>query len=334
MPQGFHMKFQYLAIAALAVSVLLSGCSGNGNDHGSGVPTLFGSVRSNGQFFVSGEKGVVITSTDGTDWSLRPTGTEKTLFSMLDQSVLYAFGSSGTALGTPDGGLSWTSINGHDPSAIYGSATADGVIVTVGANGKIETLGTLTLQSPGTQPVWTNWPSGTNEDLHGVCQNAQSSYIAVGDNGTILGAALGDITWTPQVSGTTENLNAIVQSNNFVAVGDNGTIVVSTGEEYSPVTSPTTANLHSVCAGRPLIGLTQAPIQPNLLVAVGDGGTILTSDDSGLTWAVQTSHTTEDLMTVTGTSDAGFVAAGKHGTVLTSLDGVNWIQRLPIQEPH
>ena len=54
--------------------------------------------------------------------------------------------------------------------------------------------------------------------------------IAVGNTGTILRTTDGGTTWTPQTSGTTNNLTCVYFSdvNNGTIVGDNGTIIKTT----------------------------------------------------------------------------------------------------------
>lgn len=86
---------------------------------------------------------------------------------------------------------------------------------------------------------------------------------------------------------------------------------------WSVRTPGTSADLNAITFG--LVGDTPR------LVAVGNGGTILTSDDEGRSWQLRGSGTSQDLLGVTATSDGGFAAVGRGGTILRSADGVAWI---------
>jgi len=85
--------------------------------------------------------------------------------------------------------------------------------------------------------------------------------------------------WTPQTSGTTEELRGVdfTDANHGVAVGDAGTILHSSdgGSAWTSRSSNTTYNLNAVALGGPSAG-----------IAVGDGLTIVRTTDGGLSWTV------------------------------------------------
>lgn len=65
----------------------------------------------------------------------------------------------------------------------------------------------------------------------------------------------------------------------------------------------------------------------NLLFAAGGGGTILRSRDSGETWDVLTSGTTEDLHGVFFHDSYDGIVAGGHGTILRTTDSrATWLR--------
>ena len=129
-------------------------------------------------------------------------------------------------------------------------------------------------------------------------------FVAVGTIGTILTSTDG-ITWTQQVSPTTQNLNAVAYGNGlYVAVGDNGIIMTSTdGITWTEQTSPTTTRRDVIYAN-------------GLFV-------------DGITWTEQTSPTTTNWL-VDGRdviyANGLFVAVGTGG-IVTSTDGINWEKR-------
>jgi hypothetical protein len=161
--------------------------------------------------------------------------------------------------------------------------------------------------------TWTPRSSGITMLLIGVTYGS-STFVAVGDGGTILTSPDG-VTWTPKTSGITMLLIGVTYgSSTFVAVGDGGTILTSPdGVTWTPKTSGTYSQLWGSTYGN------------NTFVAVGDNGIILTSQD-GVTWTPRTSGTTTPLMGVTYGNDS-FVAVGVNGTILTSPDGVTWTPR-------
>lgn len=334
------MKSSLLLLATIAASTLMTGCFGSGSIHTSPeAPAFAGSVFFDGKFYLCGDRGMLITSSDnGATWTTQNTGVEANLYNANAFSYPYVYGAAGTNLFSPDGDASWNSLAPHDPTAIYGSAFP-GTPITVGEGGRIQFLESVPLGvSRGFQNVWTTWNSGTTENLRAVTVIGSSQSMAVGDHGTIIFATLGDPAWSPLASGTTENLNGILVGLDIYVVGDHGTILVSTMAPFVPAVSNTTANLHAVSEGVPGPGKQFGEPTPNrILVVVGDGGTILTSNDRGVTWTARSSGTTEDLLTVTGTvqtglvpsQPSGFVAAGKNGVVLTSDNGISWVQRLP-----
>ena len=101
---------------------------------------------------------------------------------------------------------------------------------------------------------------------------ANSTFVAVGEGGTILTSADG-IAWTRRTSGVTTPLYGVAYGNGtFVAVGWTGkTLTSPDGISWTQRTSGITRPLYGVAYGN------------GTFVAVGDGGTILTSAD-GITW--------------------------------------------------
>jgi photosystem II stability/assembly factor-like uncharacterized protein len=101
--------------------------------------------------------------------------------------------------------------------------------------------------------------------------------------------------WTPQASGTTNDLKGVDSTGSWCwAVGSGGTILATRngGSTWTAQTSGTTNDLNAV----DFIDATRG-------WAVGSGGTILATSNGGSTWTAEASGTTSDLFAVS-VSDA------------------------------
>ena len=137
----------------------------------------------------------------------------------------------------------------------------------------------------------------------------------------LFGSAWAQNLWTPRVSGTTKNLNAVLwNGQQAMAVGDSGKIFTSVnGINWLPQNSGVAASLQAVAWGN------------GTYVAVGDG--IILSSKDGAVWAAQSSGQApisgnwENYLTAVTWAGNQFVAVGLFGVVLTSPDGLEWISR-------
>jgi len=165
--------------------------------------------------------------------------------------------------------------------------------------------------------TWTKETTGVGENLYGIAYGA-NWFAAVGQSGVMLVSSNASH-WMLTASGTANNLLGITYAAGmFVAVGNGGIIRRSTnGWDWVSATSPTTNALNGVGFGN------------GLFVAVGNTGTLLTSPD-GATWTVRISSTTRNLMGA-AYGNGMFMVVGKGnsnpGTVLTSTNGLNWVDR-------
>jgi len=133
------------------------------------------------------------------------------------------------------------------------------------------------------------------------------------------------ITWSLQITNTTQQINRLVyQNGTFVAVCAGGIIRTSTSGTgtWSSATSGTTNVLNDVTYVTSL----------GLWVAVGASGTIVTSTDAG-TWTVRTSGVSTNLREIEY-QDSTFVVFGDFDVVLTSTNGTAWtIRKQGMQQP-
>ena len=238
------------------------------------------------QFNAFGDKGVyVIGSTDGGTWTAAQSITNSVTFLYFNDAVLDTNTSSLVLVGY--------------------NQTNSAIIYTV----PIET---------------TNYtPSGvaTGNILNAVAINS-TTYVAVGNNGTITTTS-NPATWsTIATSGTTNNLRGICHGNSlFVVVGEAGTILTSPDAvTWTSRLSGTTNQLNSVV------------FDGTNFIAVGDLGTILTSPDA-IAWTTnsgidQTYNFTSVAFGVTGTMPNQIftaIACGLNGIVSASFDhGATW----------
>ncbi|MGE5343100.1 MAG: WD40/YVTN/BNR-like repeat-containing protein [Candidatus Omnitrophota bacterium] len=227
--------------------------------------------------------------------------------------LFVAVGENGVIKTSPDG-INWTNRTSNTKNKLVGLRHEKqycGPMVAVGYNG------TILYSWHGIN--WDSDYSGTTERLRGVAYYANdNTYVAVGDNGTILRSFLDLGNWEKVCSGTTQRLLDVCYSysagKKFVAVGLVGTILTSDcqAKSWTKRASGTTVTLNSVTGGP-------------LIVAVGDEGKILTSSN-GMTWTSRASGVIEDLFAVSY-SNGMYVIAGVKGQsiiALKSTDGINW----------
>ncbi|MBI2472804.1 MAG: IPT/TIG domain-containing protein [Planctomycetes bacterium] len=160
--------------------------------------------------------------------------------------------------------------------------------------------------------TWTTRSSGTSNTLSRITYG-NSTFIAVGEEGTIVTSPDG-VTWTTRDSGTTKSLTGITYGNStFVAVGSDGTIVTSPdGVTWTTRDSGTTKYLSRITYGN------------STFVAVGGGynsGIVVTSSD-GVTWTARNWRTGYPPGGITY-GNSTFVAVA-YRDAFTSSDGITW----------
>ena len=261
-----------------------------------------------GLFVTWGNSGTILTSSDGTTWYNRTSGTSNHLYGITyGKSTFVGVGASGTILTSSDG-TTWYNRTSGTSNGLYEVTYGNNTFVTVGPSGKILT------SSDGT--TWDSRTSGTSVTLWGVTYG-NSTFVTVGSSGVILSSSDGT-TWDSRTSGTSNLLygvNAVTYGNNtYITVGDSGLILTSNdGISWTSRTSGTTNNLRGI------------NYRNSTFVVVGISGTILTSSD-GASWTSRISGTSNSLYGV-GFANNTFVAVGVSGTILTSSDGITWNNR-------
>jgi hypothetical protein len=186
-----------------------------------------------------GAGGTLITSTNGTSWTTRSTGTSQDLhFVRWGGGRFVAVGDAGTIL-TSATGTAWTLQNSGTTAALHAVEWTGSQYVAAGASG------TLLASTDGT--FWTPRSSGTTVALRALRWTSDNRLIAVGAGGAIFLSADG-ASWQAQPTGATADLRALASmSGRIVAVGANGAVISSpNGVTWSSHASGVTAALNAV----------------------------------------------------------------------------------------
>jgi hypothetical protein len=179
---------------------------------------LQGVTMFNNQFVVSGSQGRIMTSPDGTNWTLRATPVNTFLSGLAaDANGLVAVGQAGVMLTSPDG-ANWTQLPSGTTNWIYRVRHLGNQFIAVGQNGTI-------LASPdGTN--WTSRVSGTTRWLNDLTWLADTYYI-VGTQGAVLSSTNG-VNWSYRGTITEKSLYGVAHhQGKLLAAGVEGAIVRS-----------------------------------------------------------------------------------------------------------
>ena len=194
--------------------------------------------KTKGMFVTVGKSGTILTSSNGTSWTERNSGTSEPLHGVTyGNGIFVTVGGSGTII-TSSNGTSWTQRNSGTSDSLRDITYGNGIFVTVGGYGIILT------SSNGTS--WTERNSGTSEPLHGV-NYGKRLFVIVGSSRTILTSTDGT-SWTKRNSGIYKELYGVNYGNGiFVTVGESGTILTSSnGTSWNERTSGTSKSLYGV----------------------------------------------------------------------------------------
>jgi hypothetical protein len=180
-----------------------------------------------GNFLIAtGGRGTILSSTNGTNWIARSSGTTNFLSSVeAFPGGLVATGDRGVILTSPDS-LLWTARSSGTTNWLYRVRYLNGSLIAVGQGGTI-------LTSPdGTN--WTARSSGTTHWLNAIdCVDGR--YLAVGVQGTVL-TSTNAIQWSNIGTITTKSLyGAASHAGQFVTAGIEGAILRA---QVTPRTTP------------------------------------------------------------------------------------------------
>ena len=147
-----------------------------------GVPLHAGRGFVTSQFWVVGDQGTILKTTNGgASFDVLNSGTTADLHAFLEGIGYFAVGENGTILKSTDAGATWVpkySGSAQTLRAISRSGQDAGRLLVVGDAGTV-------LRSIDNGETWCHLDSGTTEDLYSVNMVLNSEYIVTGANGTL-----------------------------------------------------------------------------------------------------------------------------------------------------
>jgi hypothetical protein len=218
--------FDWSATATPTTNVLFAVAS-TASPSGSALPVLFVAV---------GDRGTIVSS-DGTNWTVRSSGTTNSLRAVVyHQGRMFAGGDHGVVLKSADG-ISWSAV-APVSFDIRGLASSGNVVVAVGND---LNSGRLQVSADG-----LSWPGNAlqlSNTLNSIAYG-QDSFVAVGDNGLVLQSSYApsseENAWTKPTSGYWEE--AYWSSGHFPSTNDPRVAFKNPGWKALAIGANTTAN--------------------------------------------------------------------------------------------
>lgn len=221
-PVAYNGSNQYVVLSQAAQRIGMYYSSDGLNWNINNTITLTTSAWSiaylNGNYIVTGSSGGIVTSSNGTSWTVQTSGTANTLYNAAYGASTYVVvGATGTIL---------YSTNLTSWSLATGTGTAQFNDVTFNATvGKFVAVGaTNSIYYSTNGSTWTSVASMTGTWTKVIYAN--SLYVAIGSTGTIATSADG-VAWTLRTSNVTSLADIVWNGSIFVAVGGAGQVTTS-----------------------------------------------------------------------------------------------------------
>ena len=293
--------------------------------------TLYQCVYGN-VYVAAGGSGVIQTSTNGSNWTLRTSGNTSAIYALSYNNGIYtASGSSGTTRSSTDA-IIWT-LRTCGTTEIYSAAAGNNIFINVGNAASVSAstyqnlstygLGAL-LQASTDSITWTARTTSLNTQTITSLGFGGSYVFAHGTNYMnevgFLNASTNNIIWVLRTSGfgstaiTGFGYGASSPTAYYVAFGNNQLSASTDTITWAARTTRFVANV------------VNAFVYGDNYIAAGASGIISYSTDS-INWTLRTSGfgTTNISSLVYGNSV--YVAAGDAGTLAKSSDGIVWERR-------
>ncbi len=272
----------------------------------------------------AGSGGLVLTSPNGVDWTLRPTPTTvRQLLAVTYGNGRWVAGGNGGRIATSTDAITWTNTTTGTGVNLRGVAFGGGQFVAVGDRRTVLT------SVDGVNWMPRNAPSTVVSLLNAVAWTGSQFVVVAQDptNATNSGAGIltspDGVTWTQQTVPTIQPLLS-------VAVGGGTIVVVGSSESTAEHNSVLTSSDGVVWTPRSLT-LPGPGVSPSMrAVTYGPSGFVSTGARSGVytspTGETWTSRTLPESRTFASVASDGstYCAVGANGAVARSLDGATW----------
>jgi len=260
-----------------------------------------------GVFWGVGERGAVMSSSDGKFWSRQRTFTDRALYGVAfgDVTTGCVVGEAGLLATTDDGGAKWNLAKPPVTDDLRGVAFGNrNVGVAVGLRGNL-----LVTYDAGKS--WQRKDVGITESLFGVSMPSPKEAWIVGERGIILRSVDAGRTWTTERHPSGRWLYGVWFSGETGwAVGRNGFVLRYLVKKWEEIPVPRAVDtLYSVAGS-----------SGDCVTVAGAGGKAWNTTDAGVSWTLRETGTREDL---TGIAQTGKVSwlVGAENALLSSIDG-------------
>ena len=247
------------------------------------------------QFVAVGDSGIILTSTNGSDWVPRASGTVNGLRAITWGNNEYvAVGAAGTVLVSADG------INWADHSPQSGPVNASNLMTSIAWDGSTYAV------------------SGFGDP-----NNVDFPYLgaALATNADPTDAKKWKLRYSDAVSGTFLG-HVLWDGSSFVAAGSGGTVLTSSdGTTWNVQNAGTSGEITAIASGG------------DTLFAATDDSALLTSDLTGVAWTTRSQNFAQssfEEFTNVVWSGSEFAAVSDAGAFYTSANGLDWaVQGFP-----
>ena len=300
--------------------------------------TLNGVAYGNGRFVAVGDNGSIVTSSNGLDWVLNPSGVSNQLNTIIFAAGRFVAGGSSGLILWSDDGLSWSTGSFPQPSDVdtigfgVGTNFPDGLFVSVSSTNAFPGSprnATVITSSNGIN--WAITPAFVAGSIFGPYRSIASGNDRLVASGTATPGTPSPVAivstsggfWSPALGGPSGPVafgnGFFVLAASFHVASNSASLLALTSTTGSSWVQPSQTFSGQVFASQ------AACIGGGRFVVVGDTGLTGTSTD-GTNWTVQRVPTDAQLRSV-AYGEGTYVAVGSAGFIISSTDAESWTQR-------